>query len=154
MIKINSTLFKKALSKFATGITVITISQKESFLGKTVNSFASLSLNPPLVLFSLDKKSSSISNYKESNSFGINILSKKQKSISNHFSKTESDWEKINYFISAKNIPMIKNCIANFYCQKIQTLNQGDHIIFICEVKKILIDETYKPLIYFDSKYS
>ena len=56
MKKINSALFKKALSKFATGITIITMSQKENFLGKTVNSFASLSLNPPLVLFSLDKK--------------------------------------------------------------------------------------------------
>ena len=154
MKKINSALFKKALSKFATGITIITMSQKENFLGKTVNSFASLSLNPPLVLFSLDKKSSSINSYKKSNFFGINILSRKQKNISNHFSKNESDWKKINYFISSKNIPMIEKCIANFYCKKIKILNQGDHIIFICEVRKILINDTSKPLIYFDSKYS
>ena len=86
MIKINIKNFKNTLNKFSTGITVISINHKEKYIGKTVNSFASLSLNPPLVLFSLDKKSSSIKNYINSSFIGINILSRNQKLISNHFS--------------------------------------------------------------------
>ena len=63
MINTNSNLFKLAMSKFATGVTVISMNKRNEYLGKTVNSFASLSLNPPLILFSLDKNSSSIKEY-------------------------------------------------------------------------------------------
>ena len=78
MKKINSTLFKKSLSKFTTGVTIITINKDGVMLGKTVNSFAALSLKPPLVLFSLDKKSSSIEKYLNAKNIGINLLSNKQ----------------------------------------------------------------------------
>ena len=73
MKKINNKLFKKVLGKFATGITVVSINNKGDKIGKTVNSFTALSLSPPLVLFSLDKKSSSLIKYKKSKLFGINI---------------------------------------------------------------------------------
>ena len=79
MKKINSKLFKLAMSKFATGVTVISINKNHEFIGKTVNSFAALSLDPPLVLFSLDKKSTSLKKYTNCKNIGINILSKKQK---------------------------------------------------------------------------
>ena len=88
MKKINNNYYKKAMAKFATGITVITINDDDdNFIGKTVSSFSSLSLNPPLILFSLDKKSSSLSKFIKNKSIGINILSKKKKNISIHFSK-------------------------------------------------------------------
>ena len=67
MKKNNLNLFKLVLSKFATGLTIISINADKEFIGKTVNSFASLSLNPPLVLFSLDKKSTSLQLYKKAN---------------------------------------------------------------------------------------
>ena len=79
MKKINSKLFKLAMSKFATGVTIVTLNNKGLFTGKTVNSFASLSLDPSLVLFSLDKNSSSLNNYKKAKYLGINILSYRQK---------------------------------------------------------------------------
>ena len=66
MKKINSNLYKLAMSKFATGVTVVSINYNNNYIGKTVNSFSALSLDPPLVLFSLDKKSSSIQQYKNS----------------------------------------------------------------------------------------
>ena len=87
MKKINSFLFKSVMSKFITGVTIITINKNNKYIGKTVNSFASISLNPPLVLFSLGKKSSFVKNYAKSSFFGINILSKKQKRLSIYFSK-------------------------------------------------------------------
>ena len=153
MKKINSYLFKLSMSKFATGVTIITINNKDKYIGKTVNSFSALSLSPPLILFSLDKKSSSILKYKSSSFIGVNILSKKQINISKNFSIKESNWHHENIFFSKDNIPMIKNCIANLNCKKIKTINQGDHIIFICKVNDVLIDNNNKPLIYFNSKY-
>jgi len=153
MKKINSNLFKEAISKYTTGIAIITTNINEKFIGKTVNSFTSLSLTPPLVLFSLDKKSSSLKNYKESPNLGINILARNQKNTANYFSKRKPIWGNTKYFLSTNNIPMIKECVVNIDCKKIKTISQGDHIIFICKVNKILINNIDKPLIYFNSQY-
>ena len=153
MKKINKDLFKKAMSKFATGDTIVTINKKGNYIGKTINSFSSLSMNPPLVLFSIDKKSSSLIDFKKANYIGINFLSDKQTLISNHFSTKNPKWDFIDYFIAVNKVPMIDNCIANLNCKKITALNQGDHIIFICKINQLKIDNKKNPLIYFNSKY-
>ena len=154
MKKINSTLFKKSLSKFTTGVTIITINKDGVMLGKTVNSFAALSLKPPLVLFSLDKKSSSIEKYLNAKNIGINLLSNKQKDISKYFSLKNSNWNNTKYIATKKNsIPMIKDCVANFHSKKYKVIKAGDHFLFICKILEIQIDNTKKPLIYFNSKY-
>ena len=153
MKKNNLNLFKLALSKFATGLTIISINADKRLIGKTVNSFASLSLNPPLVLFSLDKKSTSLQLYKKANYIGINILSNKQKNLSEYFANNKPEWNDTDYFLTENNIPMIKNSVANIDCEKIKTISQGDHLIFICKVIKIKIDKNKKPLIYLNSKY-
>ena len=82
MKKINSYLFKSAMSTFTTGVTIITINNNNNYIGKTINSFASISLKPPQILFSLEKKSTSVENFVKSPFFGINILSRKQKKSS------------------------------------------------------------------------
>ena len=153
MKKNNLNLFKLALSKYATGLTIISINVDEEFIGKTVNSFASLSLNPPLVLFSLDKKSTLLQLYKKANYIGINILSNKQKDLCEYFAKNKPEWGNVKHFLTENNIPMIKNSVTNIDCKKIKIINQGDHLIFICKVNKIKIDKNKKPLIYLNSKY-
>ena len=153
MKKINSSLFKSVMSKFVTGVTIITIKNNNNYIGKTVNSFASISLNPPLVLFSLEKKSSSLKDYAKSSFFGINILSKKQKRLSIYFSKIKPKWEDIKFFISKNNIPLIEGSLANLNCKKITTISQGDHIIFICKVLEGQISTKLRPLVYLNSDY-
>jgi len=153
MNKINSNIFKLAMSKYATGVTIVTINNKEKYLGKTVNSFAALSLKPPLILFSLDKKSSSLNIFKKSSFIGINILSKNQNKLSNYFSLKNSLWKNTPFTLSKNNVPLIKNCVANIDCKKIKLINQGDHIIFICKVNAVKIDEKKKSLIYLNSEY-
>lgn len=153
MIKINSGLFKLAMSKFATGVTVISMNKRNEYLGKTVNSFASLSLNPPLILFSLDKNSSSIKEYTLDTLIGVNILSYNQKRISRYFSTKKPNWGITKFFLTKKKIPMIKGCLVNIDCQIKKKIKQGDHIIFICKVNHILIDDKKKPLIYLNSNY-
>ena len=152
MKKINSNLYKLAMSKFATGVTIVSINHNNNYIGKTVNSFSALSLDPPLVLFSLDKKSSSIQQYKNSKYFGINILAKNQKKISNHFSKQKPKWGDTSYFLATNNIPLIKNSSVNINCKKIKNISQGDHIIFVCKIIEVKIFNK-KPLVYLNSKY-
>ena len=153
MKKINPPFFKSVMSKFTTGVTIITINNNNNYIGKTVNSFSSLSLNPSLVLFSLEKKSSSIKNFIKSPYFGINILSKKQKKMSVYFSQLQPKWKTQNIFLSKNNTPLIEGSIVNLNCKNIKTFSQGDHIIFICKLLEGKINEKLKPLVYFNSKY-
>ena len=153
MRKVNTTNFKKTLSKFKTGVTVVCVKDKEFTFGKTVNSFNSLSLNPPLVLFSLGNYSSSIKIYLKKKFISINILSKKQKNISNYFSEKNPKFKKIDFFKGKNNTSIIRGCISNLECEVIEKIKKGDHIIFICKVLNVYYDDLQKPLSYFNSKY-
>ena len=134
MNKINIKNFKKTLSKFVTGVTVVCVNNNNKIYGKTINSFNALSLSPPLVLFSLGHNSSSIEAYSKSKYLSINILSNKQKNLSNHFSKKNPSSLKINFFDGKNNTKMINDCIANLECRLFKKIKMGDHLLFICEV--------------------
>ena len=153
MKKINKDNFKKTLSTFATGITVVATKNNSILYGKTINSFSSLSLSPPLVLFSLDKKSTKLKIFKESKTITINILSNKQEMISNNFAKKNPDWKEVDYDVLKNGNPIIKNCVSNLDCKIEDKINKGDHIIFICKVLQVLNRNKLKPLIYYNSKY-
>ncbi len=153
MKKINKENFKKTLSTFATGITVVTTKYNSILYGKTINSFSSLSLSPPLVLFSLDKKSSKLEIFKQSKTITINILSINQQIISDNFARKNPDWNEIEYDIIKNGNPIIKNCVSNLDCKIIDKLKKGDHIIFICKVLHVINNNKLKPLIYYNSKY-
>ena len=153
MKKVNSQNFKKALSKFSTGITIIAINKNSVLYGKTINSFSSLSLSPPLILFSLDVKSSNLQIFKNSKFISINVLNEKQKFISENFAKSSTNWKNIDYELLKNGSPIIKNCISNLDCKILDKIKKGDHIIFICKVLKVMISDKFKPLIYFNSRY-
>ena len=153
MKKVNKDNFKKTLSAFVTGITVVATKQNSILYGKTINSFSSLSLTPPLVLFSLDNKSTKLNIFKKSETITINILSKKQRLISNNFAKTNPDWKDIEYVSLKNGNPIIKNCVSNLDCKIIDKIKKGDHIIFICKVSQVINNDKLKPLIYYKSKY-
>ena len=153
MKKVNKDNFKKTLSAFATGITVVATKYNSILYGKTINSFSSLSLSPPLILFSLDNQSSKLNIFKKSETITINILSKKQQIISNNFAKKNPDWKDIEYDSLKNGNPIIKNCVSNLDCKIIDKLKKGDHIIFICKVSQVMNNDKLKPLIYYNSKY-
>jgi len=153
MKKVNKDNFKKALSGFATGITVIATKYNSILYGKTINSFSSLSLSPPLVLFALDNKSSKLNIFQKSEKITINILSKKQQLVSDNFAKKQPDWKDIEYDKLKNGNPIIKNCVSNLDCKIIDKIKKGDHLIFICQVSKVINNDNLKPLIYYNSKY-
>ncbi|MDC3178765.1 flavin reductase family protein [Pelagibacteraceae bacterium] len=153
MKKVNTKNFKKTLSKFSTGITVVCIKNNNLIYGKTVNSFNSLSLNPPMALFSLGNYSSSIKQFSKTKFLSINILSSKQKKLSDNFASTAPKLENIKFIEGKNKTPIIPNCIANLECELIDKIKKGDHKIFICKILEVQSNEKLKPLIYFNSKY-
>ena len=154
MNKINNINFKKTLSKFVTGVTVVCVKSKKKIYGKTVNSFNSLSLNPPLILFSLGNYSSSIDIFLKSKHLTVNILSHKQKNISNNFSQKQPIINKDNFINNKKETVYLKDCIANLECKLIDKIKKGDHIILICKVIRLKKNDKLKPLFYYNSKYN
>ena len=153
MKKVNTKNFKKTLSKFSTGITVVCIKNNNSIYGKTVNSFNSLSLNPPMVLFSLGNYSSSIMQFSKTKFLSINILSSNQKELSDNFASTTPKLENIKFLKGKNKTAIIPNCIANLECKLIDKIKKGDHIIFICKILELQSNDKLKPLVYFNSKY-
>ena len=153
MKKVTTKNFKKTLSKFSTGITVVCVKNNNSIYGKTVNSFNSLSLNPPMVLFSLGNYSSSIKKFSKTKFLSINILSNKQKKLSDNFALTTPKSENIKFVEGKNGTAIIPNCIANLECKLIDKIKKGDHIIFICKILELQSNNKLKPLIYFNSKY-
>ena len=153
MKKINTNNFKKTLSKFTTGVTVVCVKDKGIIYGKTINSFNSLSLNPPLVLFSLGNNASSVKNFINSKFLSINILAKGQENISNHFSKKKPSSKQIDFYNGKNNTSLINSCIANLECKIVDKIRKGDHIIFICKVINTQHNDKLKPLSYYNSNY-
>ena len=147
--------FKKTLSMFSTGITIVTaIDNLGSPIGMTVNSFSSVSLNPPLILWSIDKKQPSYNFFKNSNGYVVNILSKNQLDLCNIFSsKSKSKFKNINWQRSNNGFPLIDNCLAWFDCIKWNDYPGGDHQILVGEVTDFNFCNL-EPLTYWNSKIS
>jgi flavin reductase (DIM6/NTAB) family NADH-FMN oxidoreductase RutF len=147
--------FRHVLGRFATGVTVITTADKNKLYGVTINSFASVSLNPPLVLFSLDKNATTYQHFINSDNFVVNILAENQVDISKLFAHPPVvDWDSLDYTIGADGCPIISGNIAYLECTKETVYDGGDHSIFIGKVNSLEKNSNDKPLVYFGGNYS
>ncbi len=145
----NISKYKKVLSKYATGITVVAKQDKSNFVtGITVNSFVSISLKPTYISWSLDRTTSSFKKFNNLKFFNIYILSAKQIDVSNYFS-SKNEVKKNS--IIAKNL--LKYNLGELNCKTIKKINIGDHLFFVAKVIKFKLKKEEKPLIYFASKY-
>ena len=128
---------RNALSRFPTGVTVITtITQDAKREGLTANSFAALSLDPPLVLWSLGKRAQSLPGFRASGRFAVNILAASQADISHHFATPRLDkFEGVASFEGQGGCPLILGALASFECTTHDAIDAGDHILFIGRVE-------------------
>lgn len=149
--------FKECLSHYSTGITVVTTRLEDSSMhGITVNSFTSVSLKPPLVLFCINKTSSSASAFLQSPGFAITILDHSQHRIANQFASSKGDkWQDINYVFGATGSPIILPNLSFMECEKFTDYEAGDHHIIIGKVIHLDVAKSEKknPLIYFRGAY-
>jgi 3-hydroxy-9,10-secoandrosta-1,3,5(10)-triene-9,17-dione monooxygenase reductase component len=134
--KDHSRELRNCLGEFTTGVTVITcVSAEGQPVGVTANSFSALSLDPPLVLWSLGKKSGSLAAFTAHGHFAVNVLSQTQQELAMTFARPGLDrFAGIDCEQGTSNIPLINGSIAQFECKVTQTIEQGDHVLFIGEV--------------------
>ena len=107
-----------ALGRFATGVTIITTCTRDSeLLGITANSFNSVSLEPPMVLFSLAREAHSLNKFETCDFFAVNILRESQQDLSDRFAKASADkWTGVDYTTGVTKCPLLPNSLATFEC--------------------------------------
>jgi flavin reductase (DIM6/NTAB) family NADH-FMN oxidoreductase RutF len=130
--------FRSALSQFATGVTVITTRLADgSFLGLTASSFNSVSLDPPLVLWSLAQTAKSMPVFTKNSHYVINVLAADQADLAERFSRQHSNrFEGVDFALSHTGLPILKGAAAWFECHNRSRYPEGDHVIFVGEVER------------------
>jgi len=153
---VNKDEFKNCLARFASGVTVVTYKDGEEMGGITVSSFTSLSLEPPLVLFNLNRVSHSHAVIQSGKNFAIHILSSSQEEISNSFASSKVNkhefLKSIGYELE-EGVPIFGDCLAVLVCEKEVMYDGGDHSIVVSKVKSIRLREELSPLLYYNRKY-
>ena len=143
MDTLQASAYRQALGTFATGVTVITAANSEGELaGVTANSFTSVSLDPPLVLWCLDSRSDSLRIYQDAEFFAVNILASDQKSLSTHFARRlEDKFQSVSYQAGQGGAPILNDCMTYLQCKSREQYEIGDHWVFVGEVVKFEIRE-------------
>jgi len=143
--------FRHALGRFASGVTVVTARYEERTHGMTANAFVSVSLDPPLVLVSLDNRSFMHKILPAVGRYGISVLAENQEQLSNHFAGRTVEGLHVR-FITQNGLPLLDGAVAHFVVQVIDTHPAGDHTLYIGRVEYF---EAYdeKPLLFYASQY-
>ena len=151
----NAREFRNALGCFATGITVVTSrSAADEPLGVTVNSFSSVSLDPPLVLFSLAHVGGHCQEFLASGKFAVNILTPAQRHLSDRFSMALEDrFDGIDHYIGENGCPAFADSLAVFECETYAVHEAGDHAVFICRVTNVIMGVENKALLFHKGQY-
>jgi flavin reductase (DIM6/NTAB) family NADH-FMN oxidoreductase RutF len=146
--------FRRALGQFATGVTVVTARALDGRkIGVTVNSFSSVSLNPPLILWSLSREAPSFNDFTHAPGFAINILESGQHHLSRQFSTPLPDkFAGVEHEESRDGIPLLKGVIAQLLCRKVKQYDGGDHVIFMGEVEQYTYSAG-EPLVFHSGRY-
>ena len=147
--------FRGALGLFATGVTIVTAHHPGAgLIGITANSFNSVSLNPPLVLFSVANTARSLRAFLEAPGFAVNVLRKDQKGLSGRFARQGEDkWNGVPYVPGRFGAPILPETMAAFDCVHYAQYEGGDHLIIVGRVVAMEHDVQGEPLLYFGGRY-
>jgi flavin reductase (DIM6/NTAB) family NADH-FMN oxidoreductase RutF len=145
---------RQCLGKFATGVTVVTCSDAHGNpYGITANSFSSVSLEPPLLLWNIAKVSSSLDAYLNAEHFAINVLSEEQQALASNFARSDhTRFGNIEYLLSDAGAPLLPDTIATFECRTYQVHDCGDHYVVIGEVTAFRSGDG-RPLLFYGGNY-
>ena len=129
--------FRDALAQFATGVTVIAAGRSDNrFVGFTANSFNSVSLDPPLVVWSLNRHAANLAAFQSADRYVINVLAHDQVELARRFSRPHTDrFAGVPYRLGLAGAPLIEGCVAWFECRHHAQRRAGDHMLFIGEVE-------------------
>jgi flavin reductase (DIM6/NTAB) family NADH-FMN oxidoreductase RutF len=146
--------FRSALGCFPTGVAVVTASAEVAPMGITVNSFTSVSLEPPLILWCLDRKSDRYEVFTKADGYTISVLGTEHESVSSRLSKQgEHRLDGVELMQTELGPPALRDALAVFECASAAVYGAGDHAILVGRVLRFLRQEAGAPLVFFKGKY-
>jgi flavin reductase (DIM6/NTAB) family NADH-FMN oxidoreductase RutF len=147
--------FRAALGMFATGVTIVTARTADGqVVGLTANSFNSVSLTPPLVLWSLSRAAASMAVFSAGSHYAINVLAADQKPLAERFAIRGADrWQGVTFDTGAGGAPLLHGAAATFECFNRSRYEEGDHVIFVGEVERCTHRDGATPLLFHGGRY-
>ena len=152
---IDATTFREALKDFPAGVTVVTSSDGARIpVGATVSAFASLSLDPPLIVACLKRSSATVAAIRERRSFAVHILGNDQAALALRFASDGSPkFDGLTYGENVSGVPLLGECPVRLECDLSDELPGGDHVILVGLVVNASNTETFEPLVYSNRKF-
>lgn len=144
--------YRAALGRFGTGVTIITCATPDGPLGITANSFASVSLDPPLVLWAPAKSSSRYPFYAAADHFAIHVVGADQVALCNGFARSGDAFDQFDWETGAQGVPLLNGCLSRFECTKTAEHDGGDHTIIVARVTRVTT-QPGAPLMFFSGDY-
>ena len=144
--------FRDALGRFATGVTVVTCNTAQGPVGITANSFASVSLDPPLVLWSVARSSSRYGHFAEARHYAIHILADTERDLAARFTRGGAAFDGLDWAPSPEGIPQIAGTLARFDCVRDAAHDGGDHLIIVGRVLRASL-RAGDPLVFSQGHY-
>ena len=155
---IDSRAFRDACGLFPTGVTIVTtVGESGAPLGLTANSFTSVSLDPPMVLFCVGRSSESLSAFVDGDGFAVHLLAAEQEELSNRFASKGIDrFEGVEWrWSDVSGLPVIEGAMAVMECKLAHVYAGGDHVILVGEVTCLTVSEPDRPALgYFRGRYT
>ncbi|MEO5669404.1 MAG: flavin reductase family protein [Ramlibacter sp.] len=146
--------FRTALGMFATGVTIVTARTSDGVIGLTANSFNSVSLDPPLVLWSLAKAAASLEAFRAGSHYAVNVLAGDQKSLAERFALRGADrWTGVEFTDGMGGSPLLTGAAATFECFNRSRYDEGDHVIFVGEVERCSWRAGASPLLFHGGRF-
>src|SRR3990167_2595228 len=147
--------FRASLGMFATGVTIVTARTASGELaGLTASSFNSVSLDPPLVLWSLAQAAGSMAVFANGQHYAINVLAADQQALAERFAARDVDrWQGVDFVEGVSGAPLLTGCVATFECFNRSQYTEGDHVIFVGEVERCSRRAAASPLLYHGGRF-
>lgn len=141
-----------ALSRFGTGVTVVTAQSEAGPVGITANSFSSVSLDPPLVLWSASKASRRFRHFSCAEHMAIHVLAEGQMPVARAFAASAHGFDQAEWNVGAEDLPLLEGCLARFECERYAEYDGGDHAIIVARVLRASVRRG-APLLFFDGQF-
>ncbi len=144
--------FRDALGRFATGVTVVTTTTPDGPVGITANSFASVSLDPPIVLWSVARHSSRFAAFSQCEHFAVHVLAAEQLDLGRHFVRSGNAFEALDHEVNQHGVPLLPGCLSRFECTRMAGHDGGDHLIVVARVTEAALRDG-EPLLFSGGGY-
>ena len=148
----NTRQLRDAFGRFATGVTIVTTATENGPAAITVNSFSSLSLDPPLVLWALDKSSNRYAHFTQDQHFAIHVLAANQEELCWRVAREGAEVLASDLTTNTEGVPVLTDCLARFECSRYASYDGGDHDIIVGQVMRVAMREDGHALMFFKGK--